>query len=1266
MHRGATWGGVPGGLAALACGAALAWSGAYAHHHGVERVRFQHYEIADGLSQLTVRALAQDNTGFIWLGTQDGLNRFDGYAFRVYRHDAARPGSLADNHVTALAVHPDGGVWAGLQSGGISRYLPATDSFQHLRHDPLRSDSLASDNVAALLVDRSGRLLAGSSQGALQRLKKAGREPAFERLRLPAGAEPGPIRALAQRGDGSVLVGTRGGLWLCPADSLECAEEWRTPDGIALNVYDIELGAAGEAWVATADRGLVRFDAGGKSSIVWRAGEGGGDGLVADSTRSLELDAAGRLWVGTDNGLSRVDGPQGPVSSWRHDPVLPDSLASNRIYSMIEDRDGLIWVGTWLNGANVFDPRIEAFLLIRPESGDPAALPAPAVRAVHVDPDGTMWMGVLEGGGLLEFDLERGVRRRYTHDPARPESLVSNNVQYVTRSRDGRLWVGTTGGLDRLLPDGSGFEHFRHDPADPTSLASDSVVHLHVDRQDTLWVGMDEAGLDALCSGCTAFRHYARDPDYSDSLGGDTVFAILESSAGELWVGLRPGGLDLLDRATGRITHHRQGPRAEGGLSNDAVTSLFEDSRRNVWVGTQGGGVNRVVRDAQGGVRFQAYTRAEGLGADAVGGMLEDARGHLWISTTAGISRLDPATGKIENFNQRNGAQVAGYFVGAYGRLPDGRFVFGGLRGATVVDPAQVQVTAPPHRVAIIDFRPLRGTRNGRGVKITTDAYGPRRIVLNHQLDDFTLGLSALGYADPQAMSFDYRLDHHDADWVRTSAESRFATYTNLPSGEYVLRTRARVDGGPPGPESQLEIVLRPPPWRSPWALGAYAAAAGVLLGLIAARARRQLHVRRAAQRRLEESESRLKLALWGTGDELWDADLRTGKLMRINPLPDLEANQGVPDHSLDSYGPFIHPEDREQFLTGFRQHARGATAHFESVYRSRDTKGQWRWLRARGRGVEHDEDGHARRVVGTSEDITELKRHEEALEELTRELEERVAARTSDLTVAYGNLSSSLQELRMAQHQLVEAEKLAALGGLVAGIAHEINTPLGIGVTAASHLEGETRKLARRIEAGELGPAELEAFQRVARESSEIILRNLRRADKLVKSFKQVAVDQASEQHRKLDLGSYIDEILTSMHPALKKTRHRVVVDCPEHQVIDTYPGALYQILMNLVMNSLIHAFDGDRPGEIRIRARVERDEVEIRYSDDGRGMDAEQRRRVFEPFYTTRRGQGGSGLGMQIVYNLATQLLRGRIDLQSAPGQGVTVTLNFPAAIP
>lgn len=294
--------------------------------------------------------------------------------------------------------------------------------------------------------------------------------------------------------------------------------------------------------------------------------------------------------------------------------------------------------------------------------------------------------------------------------------------------------------------------------------------------------------------------------------------------------------------------------------------------------------------------------------------------------------------------------------------------------------------------------------------------------------------------------------------------------------------------------------------------------------------------------------------------------------------------------------------------------------------------------------------------------EIIERRRVEEEFRLLNQELEARVAARTGELQQRNLELNRSLEELQAAQEQLIRSERLAALGGMVAGIAHEINTPVGIGVTAASFLEEQVNRYRLKYESNTLTRADFEAMLKIAAESSAILLANLHRAATLVRSFKQVAVDQTSDVRRHINLKQYVEEILVSLKPALRRTAHTIHCDCPDDIEIDSYPGALAQIINNLVHNSLLHGFEEMEQGEMRIAVSRTEDELLLHYSDNGRGAPASTLAQIFDPFFTTKRNRGGSGLGMNIVYNLVTHKLGGKISVRSVEHEGMEFLIQLP----
>lgn len=406
-----------------------------------------------------------------------------------------------------------------------------------------------------------------------------------------------------------------------------------------------------------------------------------------------------------------------------------------------------------------------------------------------------------------------------------------------------------------------------------------------------------------------------------------------------------------------------------------------------------------------------------------------------------------------------------------------------------------------------------------------------------------------------------------------------------------------------------------------------------------------ELKMADAARRDLAE---RLEMALQATNAAVWDSDVVTGTCWWSDSFPRMLGYSAIPPMPRDFWEARLHPADRERVLGHVASQLRGETASHAYDYRLRREDGDWMWIAAMGRAI-RDEEGRVVRYVGIMTDITDRKAAEAAL----------VAAKDE--------AEHALAELRAAQESLIQAETMASLGQLVAGVAHEINTPIGIGLTAASHIGEQTRLLRDQFATGKLRKSEMAEYLDGVTEGARLLVTNITRAATLVQSFKQVAVDQTSGERRVFDVKTYVDEILFSLRPRLKRTRLTVEVDCPDDLPMDSFPGALSQVLTNLVINAIIHAYGEGDTGTIRIGARPDGDAwLLVHFDDDGCGIEPEHLPKVFDPFFTTKRGEGGSGLGLHIVFNTVKSVLGGTVSVRSTVGQGTRFTLRLPRTAP
>ena len=773
---------------------------------------FQHLTVNDGLSQGSVTCIFQDRQGFMWFGTQDGLNRYDGYAIKVFKNDPADSTTIGESFVVSITEDRDGTLWIGTvsQRDILNRFDPLTETFTQHPRDSVDLRGARENNVNASYEEPSGVRWSGTIGGGVKRFDpRTGTTETFKN-------DPSDSKSL-----------------------------------ISNNVYSVYGDRSGTIWVGTRE-GLEQFNRETESFIHWRHDESDPKSLSSNWVWPIFEDRAGVLWVGTfRGGLNRFDRSTGTFTHYRSKETDPRSLSQDELYSIYQDRSGMIWVGTTDHGVDRFHPDLGAFAHVANDPADPASLRDNMIRSMHVDRAGFLWVGT--ESGLERFDPNNGSFRHYVHDPSQPASMINNPAQCIYEDRSGTLWIGTfSGGLERLDRKTGLFTHYTNDPTTPGSLSDNRVYALAEDHAGNLWVGTYGGGLNRLDRKTGTFTVYSPEETDSSSINSRGVWALCVDREGILWVGTSSGGLNRLNRDEGTFRHY---PHLDGdptSLSDQLVLTIHEDRQGTLWVGTAGG-LNRLDRESG---TFKQYHQRDGLANDLVLGILEDGRGNLWISTSKGLSKFNPRDETFRNYGYSDGLQGDEFNQNAYARSPvTGKMYFGGPNGFNEFHPDSVKDNPYIPPVVFSSFRRYN-TDDEEGTPIEENGISVRPdITLSYKDNVAIFEFAALNYYNTHKNQYQYRLQGYSDNWIRLGTD-HIATFTNLDGGAYTLQVKGSNNDGLWNDEGAfLALTVTPPWWKSDWAYGSYF----VLILAFLYGARRFEINRREQKARVRESELHAK-----------------------------------------------------------------------------------------------------------------------------------------------------------------------------------------------------------------------------------------------------------------------------------------------------------------------------------------------------------------------------------------------------------------------
>lgn len=776
-------------------------TGAYADRS----VFFENLDKDNGLSNMAVSSIVQDSKGFLWFGTQSGLNRYDGYEFKVYKKEPFDTNSLSHDLVQTLFMDENDILWIGTYRG-LNRLDLKTDEITRYRNIPGDSGSISNDVVVSIIRDAEGKLWVGTLNGLNVLDEETGIfRHFFHDPERPDSLSNNTIRALHTDSDGRLWIGTYGGLNLYRPET-DDFQVWQHEEGnpgsiASNNVMAIDQTQPGTLWLGTwGGGGLSRFDIASGTAANFK--------LPDNRSYSLEPLENGMLYIGTwGGGLFEFDIVSGSWKHYGYESHDPSSLTHNIVYSLYMDASDILWIGTNGGGVNKLKKPDTNFRYWTNNPENPDSLSMGKVTAVYRDSTDTLWIGTYNGG-LNRYDPEQDRMIHYRTDSDERRRISNDIVTHIAEDSRGNLWVCTNQGLNRYNRREDRFERWFGDDSE-TPLPDQIVYKLLEDGDRTLWIGTYNSGLVHYYPKSGELVHYPHDPKDPDSLSDNLVYELFLDSRGDLWIGTN-NGLNLFNREEDKFFHYYHDEEDPTTLTSNTVQEIYEDEEGNLWLGTISGGLN--LMDRRSGT-FTHYMTEEGLPSNTIYGILKDDRGRMWMSTMNHLVLFDPESGRFQTIDEDKGFWSQEFARGHFTDRERNLLYFGSTEGLYEISPGEFSQNMHVPPVYLTSFKIF-----DKEVKFPDSLLEIDSIEVEYRDKFIAFEFAALDFVNPDKNQYSYKLEGFDSDWIN-SGTRRYASYTNLGPGQYTFRVRASNNDhiwNMNGLEVDLRVI--PPFYRTPWA----------------------------------------------------------------------------------------------------------------------------------------------------------------------------------------------------------------------------------------------------------------------------------------------------------------------------------------------------------------------------------------------------------------------------------------------------------------